>query len=119
MPVNPAGCYTPFREVTRHAIHSARKEVQNASVPLGIRTQMRKMLEEPIMPCCETGTALKEEYDNALRFEALTYARLIAHKRRHETVQEIPNVHHMRMVNKIAQRYEEGAFDTHREVPPA
>lgn len=60
------------------------------------------------MSCCNTGITLKEEYDRALKFEALAYGRLIAHKRRHEEVREIPNVRHMQMVVEAARRYSEG-----------
>ncbi len=68
---------------------------------------------------CNTCLALKEEYENALRFEALTYARLIAHKRRHEEVNDRPAVQHMQMVTEIARRYTEGDIETHDEVPLA
>ncbi len=63
------------------------------------------------MSCCYTGLALKEEYDNALKFEAIAYGRLIAHKQRHEEVGEIPSVRHMQMVNEAARRYQEGNVD--------
>ena len=72
------------------------------------------------MPCCNTGLALKEEYDRALKFEAVTYARLIAHKRRHDRVQLTSRgVHYMRMVDEITKRYEEGDAEPLGEVPPA
>jgi len=67
--------------------------------------------------CCQTGDNLKKEYDNALRWEALSYARLIAHKHRHDEVEERPAVRHMHMVNEAAKRYAEGDVDSHREVP--
>jgi len=67
--------------------------------------------------CCHTGLALKEEYENALKFEALAYGRLIAHKRRHDAVQEINNVRHMQLVAEAAQRYTEGDVETHPELP--
>jgi len=68
---------------------------------------------------CDVCKSLKEEYDNALKFEALAYGRLIAHKRRHETTQASENsMRHLRLVNYIAKRYEEGAFNAHPEVPP-
>ncbi len=69
------------------------------------------------MSCCITGLTLKEEYDNALRFEALTYARLIAHKRRHEGLKDNPNsMRHMRMVNEIARKYTQGDYKTHGKI---
>ncbi len=64
------------------------------------------------MPCCNTGLALKEEYSNALRWEALTYARLISHKRKHEDVEGRPHVLHMQVVNEAARRYSEGNAET-------
>lgn len=63
------------------------------------------------MSCCKTGIALKKEYDNALKWEALTYARLVAHKERHQRVEEIPSVRHMQLVNEAAKRYTEGTVD--------
>ncbi len=72
------------------------------------------------MSCCQKGQALKKEYENAIRFEALSYGRLIAHKRRHEQVEEGgPRLHHMRMVNEAARRYAEGDVETPYEIPPA
>lgn len=65
------------------------------------------------MPCCNTAIALKKEYENAIRFEALCYARIVAHKGRHDRVKEIPAVRHMQLVNEAAKRYEEGVVDTH------
>jgi len=69
--------------------------------------------------CCLTGLALKKEYENALKYEALAYGRLIAHKRRHEEVGEIPSVRHMQMVTEGARRYAEGDVETLADVPPA
>ncbi len=60
------------------------------------------------MSCCKTGEELKKEYDNALKFEAISYGRLIAHKHRHKKVEEIPRVRHMRMVNEAAEAYADG-----------
>lgn len=71
------------------------------------------------MSCCETGSKLRGEYDNALKFEALAYGRVIAHKRRHEKVSEISNVRYMRLVREAAERYTEGDVDPHAEIPPA
>ncbi len=65
------------------------------------------------MSCCNTGLALKKEYDNALRWEALTYARLVVHKQRHQEVEERPAVRHMQLVNEAAKRYKEGDVDPH------
>ncbi len=70
------------------------------------------------MPCCNAGTKLKEEYDNAIKLEALTWARLIAHKRRHEDVHRRPAVHHMQVVNEIARQYAEGDAKAFDEIPP-
>ncbi len=70
------------------------------------------------MSCCNTGIALKREYDNALRFEAICYAKLIAHKRRHEEVEERPVVSHMRVVNQIAEQYAKGNVEPLAEIPP-
>ncbi len=63
--------------------------------------------------CCNTGLALKEEYDNAIKFEALAYGRLIAHKRRHEEVGQISHVRHMQMVTEAARRYAEGDVEAY------
>ncbi len=64
------------------------------------------------MPRCTTGLALQEEYENALKCEAIAYGRLIAHKRRHEDVNSINNVRHMQLVTEAARRYMEGEHQT-------
>ncbi len=69
------------------------------------------------MSCCRRGIALKEEYANALKFEAITYGRLIAHKRNHEAKEQSPAMHHMQVVREAARRYTEGDVETHDEVP--
>ncbi len=71
------------------------------------------------MACCDKGLALKEEYDNALKFEALTYGRVIAHKRKHESIERIPRVQFVRMVNEAARRYTEGDVEALAEVSSA
>ncbi len=70
------------------------------------------------MACCNSGDKLREEYENALRFEAVSYGRLIAHKRRHEETEEIPRVRHMRMVIAAAKAYAEGDAEALGEVSP-
>lgn len=70
------------------------------------------------MPCCDRGQALKEEYENALKFEALSYGRLIAHKRRHEEVGKISRVRNLQMVVEAARRYREGDVEALGEIPP-
>ncbi len=69
--------------------------------------------------CCNTGSRLTEEYEYALKFEAIAYGRLIAHKQRHEAVGEIPHVRHMRMVIQAAKDYADGIVEAHDEIPPA
>lgn len=67
------------------------------------------------MACCNTGEELREEYENALKFEALSYARLIAHRRRHDAnAGSASHVRHMHLVRDLAHKYTEGeieAFD--------
>ncbi len=68
--------------------------------------------------CCKIGLALKEEYENALKFEALAYARLITHKRRHSrTDASERSLRHMQMVRELADRYTEGDVEAHAEIP--
>ncbi len=70
---------------------------------------------------CKVCPKLLEEYENALKYEALSYGRLIAHKRRHEDVDRAPRatqVHHMQLVGEIARRYEEGITDPHGDTSP-
>ncbi len=66
---------------------------------------------------CTKCIQLREEYDNALKFEAVSYAKLIAHKRRHDAIEEHPRrMQHLRLVNEVARRHAEGDFETPREV---
>ncbi len=113
-----AGAETPFEEASAllrsYLDPSVLEETGGVFLPL-----TWKMLGEYLMGCCNTGLALKEEYTNALRWEALSYARLIAHKHRHDKVEEIPAVRHMHLVNEAAKRYAEGVVNTHRKVPPS
>lgn len=71
---------------------------------------------------CLVCPKLREEYEIALKHEALGYARLIAHKRRHEDAERSPRarqVHHLQMVRKLAAEYEKGVVETHPDVPSA
>lgn len=70
------------------------------------------------MACCESGDKLRREYENALKFEAIAYGRLIAHKRRHSgTKSSERSLRHMQMVAEVARRYTEGDVEAYGEVP--
>ncbi len=71
---------------------------------------------------CNVCPQLRREYENALKFEAIAYGKLIAHRRRHQDAsksQRAGRVHYLRLVNKVARRYEEGDVETLAEIPPA
>jgi len=71
-------------------------------------------------PCCKILTRLRGEYDNALKFEAIAYARIIAHRARHEGVKIHPrSLQHMRLVNEIAKRYSAGDAEAPEQVSPS
>ena len=68
---------------------------------------------------CSLCKARREEYDQALKYEALAYGRLIAHKTRHETTETIPRMQYLRLVSEVAKAYSgQSDYLPRDEIPP-